>query len=110
MRTVNTTLSARTTKPKPDVIAIYIGFIGNALHLYEVNSKNKTLRQFTLDVNDADIPREALEEAQSLRGSAFNQVKVFQHADYIEYYHVTRCTYQKKQDFWVRRHPTTKAA
>jgi hypothetical protein len=101
MNTVTTTLSSRVTTPKSDVLAIYISFIKGALYLQEANIQNKTIRIFGLQEDDASIPLDALAEARKLMGTAFCQVKVYQHPDYIEYYHRYN-TKLKKHFFWVR--------
>jgi hypothetical protein len=98
-----TPYNARMTHPKEDVIGAYIGFVGEQLFLFEVNLQNQTMRQYLLDASDTAIPQEALVEANALKGMAFNQVRVYHHPLYIEYYHVVSNTKSKKQCFWVKR-------
>lgn len=111
---MNTTYAKRVLTPKSDIVAIYIGFIGSMLYLFECNTKNQTVRQFELSPKDDSIPDEHLTKAIANRGLAFNQVKVYSHPDYIEYFKRGGAgTKSIKQDFWVRttvRHPNMKRA
>lgn len=109
MNQITTTLAQRLAQPKSDVIAMYIGFLDGSLRLHEVNTKNLTVRMFTLAEDDASIPPAALTEAKANRGTAFNQVKVYNHPNYIEYFHVHN-TKVRKHDFWVRRDAARQAA
>ena len=103
------TFSSRMNTPCEKTIAAYIGFIGNDLFLFETNVQNQTRLQFLLDVNDASIPADKLAEAKEAKSLAFNQIKVYNHPSFIEYYHVVNNTRLKKQAFWVKR-PELKVA
>tara|TARA_Y100000310_G_scaffold112139_2_gene110597 strand:- start:15028 stop:15366 length:339 start_codon:yes stop_codon:yes gene_type:complete len=109
---MNTTYAKRVLTPKSDIVAIYIGFIGSTLYLFECNAKNQTVRQFELSLKDDTIPDDHLAKAIANKGMAFNQVKVYSHPDYIEYFkRGSAGTKSIKQDFWVRttaRNPNMK--
>lgn len=58
-----------------NVVAKYIGFIGEALTMFEVNSKNQTIKSYPINRDQVE-PAHAT-RANELKGMRFNQVKVW---------------------------------
>lgn len=58
------------------VVAKYIGFIGEELNMFEVNSKNQTVKSFPINSEQVDPAHAAKALAQ--KAMRFNQVKVWE--------------------------------
>ena len=59
-----------------NVVAKYIGFIGEAFTMFEVNSKNQTIKSYPINRDQVEVA--FADRALELKDMQFNQVKIWE--------------------------------